>query len=876
MKKIYRIQFLYFSFLLLMLGGLVTAQTTFISYGSNWKYLDNDTRPANWETSGYNDASWASGYGQFGFGDGDENTIVNYGGCTPVATCSGKYITTYFRKTISITDPNAFTNFTLSVKRDDGVVVYINGVESYSNNMPAGRLHSTLASAAATDDGNTPQTTTLSSSLFSAGTNVIAVEMHQNVNTSSDLTFDLELKGNDAFSGTLLRGPYLQVGGQTAITIRWRTSTSQNSKVELGTVYGTYPIVVSDATSTTEHIVRVTGLDPDTKYYYLIGSSSVKCAPDPDKFFTTAPPANTTRVIRVAAFGDCGRGNIAYQDQNLANYRNYLATNSIEAADAWILLGDNAYNSGTDAEFTSNFFGIYGSSLLKNHKLYPSPGNHDYGNAAGNKTSRLMPYYNSFSVPQLGECGGTASNKPNYYSFDIGNIHFLSLDSWGIETDDGNKDMGSAGNSVLKTWIDNDIAANAGKWIIAYWHHPPYTKGSHDSDNGGGADPELPLIRTNFIPYLEARGVDMIICGHSHCYERSYLIHNYTGNWASFTPATHAVSTSSATYTSNSTCPYVYNAGLTNHGTVYVVSGTAGASGGTQAGFGTKAMPWALSDAGIFYFEVQGNRLDAKMLRGNGTIFDKFTIMRDVNKTASITIHNGDSKQLTASWPGTYSWNTLETTASINVTPPANSTTVYSVTDALGCVADQFTITTSIFLPVQVMNYSANLVRHTVALNWTVGAETDAQYFRIERSVNGRDYTSIGSVDGSGNHQQAQEYAFTDGTPPAGTVYYRLVMADRDGHTSYLGIKRIENNYLFADVKTISGFNGRLVLDIRTSSTGQYRIRVHDMAGRLYTDEHFSLAAASTRKSWKLPPGMYVWEITDGKGEAIMQKSYVQ
>ncbi|MBL0336269.1 MAG: metallophosphoesterase family protein [Chitinophagaceae bacterium] len=875
MKKFYRTRILYLFFLPFILAGVVNAQTTLIAYGSNWKYLDNNTRPANWETSAFDDAAWTTDYAQFGYGDGDENTIVNYGGCTPIASCGPKYITTYFRKTITITDPSVYSGITMNIKRDDGVVVYINGTERYSNNMPAGRLHSTLASAAASDDGNTVQTTTLLTSYFSAGTNVIAVEIHQNIATSGDMSFDMELVGNDAFSGTLLRGPYLQVGGQTAITIRWRTSTSQNSKVEMGTVLGSYPIVVTDPTSTTEHIVRVTGLSPDTKYYYIIGNSSIKCPPDPDKFFTTAPPASTTRVIRVAAFGDCGRGNIAYQDQNLANYRNYLATNSIDAADAWILLGDNAYNSGTDAEFTSNFFGIYGSSLLKNHKLYPAPGNHDYGNAAGNKTSRMMPYYNSFSVPQLGECGGVASNRPNYYSFDIGNIHFLSLDSWGIETDDSNKDMGSAGNSILKTWIDNDLAANTGKWIIAYWHHPPYTKGSHDSDNGGGADPELPLIRTNFIPYLEARGVDMIVCGHSHCYERSYLIHNYTGNWASFNPATHAVSSSTATYTSNTTCPYVYNAGPTSHGTVYVVSGTAGASGGTQAGFGTKAMPWALSDAGIFYFEVQGNRLDAKMLRGNGTIFDRFTIMRDVNKTSNITIHNGDTRQLTASWPGTYTWSTLETTASINVTPPSNATTVYTVTDALGCVADQFSITTSIFLPVQLVEYSASLVRHTVALKWTVGAETDAQYFRVERSVNGRDYTGIGTVDGTGNHQQPQVYAFTDATPPAGSVYYRLVMADRDGHTSYLGIKKIENNYPFAEVKSLSGFSGRLVLDIKTSFPGQYRLRVYDVAGRLFKDDQFALTG-SVQLSWKLPPGFYVWELKDSKGEVLTQKSYVQ
>ena len=187
--------------LCLFLGFFATqafGQTTIISYGSTWKYLDTDTRPTNWETSGYSDGSWSSGNGQFGYGDGDETTTVSHGGCSPIATCGSKYITTYFRKTVNITDPSAYASFTLNVRRDDGVVVYINGVERYSNNMPAGRLHSTLASAAASDDGNTPQTTSLSPGFFSAGNNVIAVEIHQNSTTSSDLSFDMELLANSA------------------------------------------------------------------------------------------------------------------------------------------------------------------------------------------------------------------------------------------------------------------------------------------------------------------------------------------------------------------------------------------------------------------------------------------------------------------------------------------------------------------------------------------------------------------------------------------------------------------------------------------------------------------------------------------------------
>ena len=102
-------------------------QTTLISYNSSWKYLDNGTNQGiAWSGVSFNDASWASGNAQLGYGDGDEATVVSYGG-----NANKKYITTYFRKIITVTNAASYTGFTLSIKRDDGAVVYINGTERY-------------------------------------------------------------------------------------------------------------------------------------------------------------------------------------------------------------------------------------------------------------------------------------------------------------------------------------------------------------------------------------------------------------------------------------------------------------------------------------------------------------------------------------------------------------------------------------------------------------------------------------------------------------------------------------------------------------------------------------------------------------------------
>ncbi len=782
-----------------------------------------------------------------------------------------------------MTGLTGYNGFTLNVVRDDGVVVYINGTEVARNNMPAGTpAHGTLASTAISGTGETtPVTFSLSTCSFVEGSNTIAVEMHQSDAASSDLSFNLELIGNvGGGTPTLTRGPYLQSGSETAITFRWRTSSACYGRVEVGPSVGSYTTATVDETgcATTEHIVRVTGLSTDTKYFYRIGTTTGTVLQGAaDNFFLTSPAANTTRKIRVVAFGDCGRGNSSYQDQNLANYQSFLTANTIEAPDAWLLMGDNAYSAGTDAEYTSNFFGIYGSTLLKNHKLYPSPGNHDYGNNTANKPSRSMPYHSIFTTPFNGESGGTASGKQNYYSFDLGNIHFLSLDAFGTESD--GTEMGTNGSSALKTWLTADLAANTKKWTIAYWHHPPYTKTSHNSDTEG----DLVAIRQNFITFLEQRGVDMIINGHSHGYERAYMLRNFTGSWNSFNAGTHAVlGTSSAAYdgTANS-CPYTYNSSPANHGTMYVVAGSTGASGGVVAGdFDTQAFPFSVNDGGVLYFEVEDNRLDAKMLRRNGEIFDRFTIIKDVNKNTSYNVVVNTPVTLTASWPevpGKYTWNTAATTRSISYTPTTTGTTNFNVTDQYGCITDQFSITASGLLPVTLLNYTAVLNGGKVNTSWTTSNETNSKFFTVERTLNMRDYELVGQVNAAGKSDTEKKYAVTDYNPYPGVSYYRLSQTDQDGKTHYYDVKKIVNNTSRQfTVNQVANESSMLVLLINSATADKLRLKIFDISGKEISNESINVTAGTKRKEIRLNPGSYVWEVRNSKGEVMSQATIVK
>jgi hypothetical protein len=173
--------------------------SSLIAFGATWKYLDNGTNQGNkWKAKNFNDANWKSGPSELGYGDGDEATVVSYG-----PNASNKYITTYFRKSISIANAAAFSSYTASLKRDDGVIVYVNGTEVYRNNMPSGRIYNTSLAAVATDDGATPITFSIPASAFVNGTNVVAAEIHQENSSSPDISFNLSLSGVSAAARTV-------------------------------------------------------------------------------------------------------------------------------------------------------------------------------------------------------------------------------------------------------------------------------------------------------------------------------------------------------------------------------------------------------------------------------------------------------------------------------------------------------------------------------------------------------------------------------------------------------------------------------------------------------------------------------------------------
>ncbi|HJQ98693.1 MAG TPA: metallophosphoesterase [Candidatus Polarisedimenticolaceae bacterium] len=405
---------------------------------------------------------------------------------------------------------------------------------------------------------------------------------------------------------SLTRGPYLQVGTPTSIVVRWRTDSSTDGVVKYGASPASLTSTATQPTLTTDHVVSIAGLTPNTRYYYSVGSSTQTLAGGTaDYFFTTSPAPGTTKPFRVWVLGDSGTANASATAVRNA----YTTFTGTRITDLWLMLGDNAYPDGTDAQYQAAVFSMY-PAMLRKSVLWPTFGNHD-GHSA-DSASETGPYYDIFTLPRAGEAGGEPSGTEAYYSFDYGNVHFVCLDSYDL-------DRTPAGDML--TWLEEDLSANTKDWIVAFWHHPPYSKGSHDSDLEG----ELIDMRVNANPILEAHGVDLALSGHSHDYERSFLIDGHYGLSGTFSAANKK---DGGNGRPSGTGPYQKPlTGPDPHkGTVYTVAGASGqASGGA---LNHPAMFLSLNVLGSMVLDFNGNRLDATYLDSAGVVRDTFTIIK--------------------------------------------------------------------------------------------------------------------------------------------------------------------------------------------------------------------------------------------------------
>jgi hypothetical protein len=193
--------------------------STLVSRGDTWKYLESWATPAwNWTSLNYDDTSWKNGVAELGYGDGDETTVIEFGGDS-----QNKMITSWFRRKVIIEDKSLFTRYTVHLLRDDGARVFLNGKEVIRDNMDRWSVSSSsTASEAVNGVGESAfHTYQINPALFTEGENIIAVEIHQSSAGSSDLSFDMDLTATHFKEGTSVTSDErilpLTVNGNTSV-----------------------------------------------------------------------------------------------------------------------------------------------------------------------------------------------------------------------------------------------------------------------------------------------------------------------------------------------------------------------------------------------------------------------------------------------------------------------------------------------------------------------------------------------------------------------------------------------------------------------------------------------------------------------------------
>ena len=329
------------------------------------------------------------------------------------------------------------------------------------------------------------------------------------------------LRVSSASGAGLTRGPYLQQVTDTSAIVVWTTRQpgAAEARYRTGTaaplsvVAQTRPFdraVTGLSYDFYQHEARLTGLTPATQYAYDVFLGGTDLTPGQTDAFTTAPRSGSG-AVRFIAFGDSGIGS--------AVQRQLASRMTADTFDLALHTGDVAYGTaagvggGNYQQFDDWVFGVYGA-WLRSRPFYPSIGNHD------EEIDFARPYRDVFVLPENGAVPAYPDHAERYYSFDYGPAHFVALDT-ALAFED------PARRQAQISWLEADLAATTQPWRIVYFHKAPYSAGEHHGS-------EL-AVRQAFAPIFERYGVQLVLSGHDHMYERSVPWREYVAGGSAVT-----------------------------------------------------------------------------------------------------------------------------------------------------------------------------------------------------------------------------------------------------------------------------------------------------------------------------------------------------
>lgn len=506
--------------------------------GSMWKYLDDGSdQKTAWRETDFNDTSWKTGQAPLGYPTGKSapgfstiKQVIEYG-----PDASKKYRTSYFRTTINVSNTADYSKIAGTFGIDDGVVLYLNGTEVYRYNMSGEPNYQSLS----VDTINDPVTETADltqalSGVLHDGVNVLAAEVHQRSDSSSDLFWDMQLIANpDTSSGGNggTGGEELSIPTAIALTFNGDPGTSQGfawytgpsftgtklevveaSQVEGGvwpisnvmTFEGSYlPIEVYQSssdksagkkTSYADHKAIASGLKPNTSYSYRVGDGdsshwsqigtfkTADTSSEPFTFLYTTDPQGTTEAEYVTWNHTLEEAFKKFPSSRFVTVTGDLVDNG-DIENQWMWLLNKA------------------QGVLKQTPIVPALGNHE------SKSNNNFWYH--FNLPNISYTG--AKPDGSVYSFDYGQAHFMVI----------NTEYNEATNidTVYKKqeeWLRAEAAKSNQKWKIVLFHKSPYSVANHTSDS------DVLFFRSKLTALFDELGIDVVLSGHDHTYTRTY------------------------------------------------------------------------------------------------------------------------------------------------------------------------------------------------------------------------------------------------------------------------------------------------------------------------------------------------------------------
>lgn len=404
------------------------------------------------------------------------------------------------------------------------------------------------------------------------------------------------------------RQPYLQIPTPNSVIVRWQSGTGDIGVVRYGTSLSTLTakIIESDSEEI-YHEVQINGLLPGTKYYYSVDGSSKGT---PAQYFITAPTAGSSTPVRILVISDFGQTNSNQNQRRLETIARWKSFNDGSSHASFVLsLGDQTEDDAI-YQLQHNYFNQL-EEVLRTSPLYTVIGNHDYHDSVYN-------YLRTFTLPSRAQAGGVASGSEQYYSFDYANIHIVVLCT---EIEDHN------GEAKQTDWLKKDLDSNKQDWLIACMHRPFHSGGYHRTDE----DTDAQRRRSAWLPILESHGVDLVLQGHNHVYERSYLLDNLLGKT---TTVTDANKINTGLGRENEGGPYRKKKGEPHQGTIFMVVPGGGVATDNFEHYSIFPVYYSgRGHEGSVVVDIRGTRMDVRFLCDGKSekasrLWDYFTIMK--------------------------------------------------------------------------------------------------------------------------------------------------------------------------------------------------------------------------------------------------------